>query len=55
MALEIKELKIKINVVEKASAIKNIENQELSQSHKKEIVKECVDKVLEILESKLER
>lgn len=54
MAIEIKELIIKMNVMAKPSE-KLVVSGELSSAAKNRIIKECVDRVLQQLESKVER
>jgi hypothetical protein len=53
MAIIIKELVIKVNVTSKAVETKSTE--EITSAAKAKIVKECVDRVLEKLELKIER
>jgi hypothetical protein len=57
MPLEIKELHIKATVVDKKSptAVPTYERRRELEKLKKEIVKECVGEVLQILEDKKER
>lgn len=54
MAIEIKELIIKVNVQTNSSIQKAVKG-ELTQDEKNQLVKDCVEKVLEKLESKTER
>lgn len=54
MPIEIKELIIKMNIEENQFA-KSKMNEEISAALKNKIVKECVEKVLKELESKVER
>lgn len=59
MAIEIKELKIKINVSDNSGSFMSSsinQKKELDERKlKQEIVKECVARVMELLEEKLER
>lgn len=54
MAIEIKELIIKMTVVDKAP-VKQVVSGGLNAVEKKQFMNECVRKVLEKLESKVER
>ena len=54
MALEIKELTIKVNVNERSTLSKDKERKIASFSHAK-IVRECVELVMEKLESRFDR
>ncbi len=54
MAIEIKELKIKV-VVSEASRSGERHTAELSAQSRKQIIKECVDQVMERLEWKFDR
>jgi hypothetical protein len=54
MAIEIKELVVKITLTDQVKNTKPIEGK-VSSSTKNEIVNECVRRVLEVLESKSER
>ncbi len=54
MAIEIKELIIKMTVTEGRSERKHISS-ELNEVAKNNIIKKCVEKVMEKLESKIER
>jgi len=55
MAIEIKELVIKLTVRKSDSEVKIKSTSDISSQIKKEIVKDCVEKVLQRLESKIER
>lgn len=58
MAIEIKELRIKVNIIENTddypSSIQKVSPLKL-QEMKSEIVKECIQKVLEKMKEKAER
>ena len=54
MPIEIKELVIKMNVSERLTERKNVQA-ELPPDFRSKIVKECVERVIEKLKSKIER
>jgi hypothetical protein len=54
MAIEIRELIIKMTVQDKVPVTKDVSG-ELSNDKKNALIKECVQKVLETLETKIER
>jgi len=55
MAIEIKELVIKMEVGDKKTAPRKDEVGRLSDNARKQIVQECVEKILKKLESKFDR
>jgi hypothetical protein len=54
MAIEIRELVIKMTIADKAP-VKQVVSGQLSDAQKKQFLNECVQKVLDKLDSKIER
>lgn len=53
--IEVKEMTVKISVADSQKKYRKTKNAGLTAAEKKQLVRECVEKVLEILETKLER
>jgi len=55
MPLEIKELIVRINIQQNIKEAKTTESNKISKNLRKQIVQECMEKVMEMIERKKDR